>query len=101
MSSIKNKPYKILVAPRVTEKSTTIGSTGSGMVFDVNPKANKIEIKHAIESVFDVKVAKVRTINSPAPGKRRRGALLSSKGSYKKAYVTLKEGSSLDIIEGL
>jgi large subunit ribosomal protein L23 len=101
MASIKDKAYKILSAPRVTEKSATVGSTGSGMVFEVNSKANKIEIKHAVEQVFDVKVAKVRTVNVPHAGKQKRGKLLSSKGSFKKAYVTLKEGSSLDIIEGL
>ncbi|HMO18127.1 MAG TPA: 50S ribosomal protein L23 [Oligoflexia bacterium] len=101
MASIKDKAYKILIAPRITEKSATVGSTGSGLVFDVHPKANKIEIKHAIEEVFDVKVGKIRTVNCPKPGKNRRGNLLSSKGAYKKAYVTLREGNSLDIIEGL
>lgn len=101
MSSIKDKAHKVLISPRVTEKSATIGSTGTGMVFEVNPKANKIDIKKAIEQTFDVKVAKVRTIVSPRAGKQKRGTLISNKGRFKKAYVTLKEGNSLDIIEGL
>ncbi len=101
MGSIKDRAHKILLTPRVTEKSATVGSTGSAMVFNVHPKANKIEIKSAVEQVFDVKVAKVRTLVAPRAGKQKRGSLLSSKGAHKKAYVTLKEGNSLDIIEGL
>jgi large subunit ribosomal protein L23 len=101
MASIKDRAHKILISPRVTEKSASVGSTGSAMVFNVHPRANKIDIKHAVEEIFDVKVGKVRTVISPRPGKQRRGSLLSNKGSHKKAYVTLKEGNSLDIIEGL
>ena len=98
MASLKDKAYKILKAPRMTEKS--VGAGGKGIVFDVNTKANKIEIKNAVESVFNVKVEKVRVVNCNAK-KRRRGELLSNRGGWKKAYVTLREGNSLDIIEGL
>lgn len=101
MASIKDKAYKILKNPLVTEKSATVGSSGSALVFEVHPKANKIEIKHAVESVFDVKVGNVRTCILPRPGKQKRGKLLSNKDVRKKAYVTLKEGNSLDIIEGI
>lgn len=100
MASIKDKAYKILKSPRITEKSAGVGSQGNGLVFDVNPKANKIEIKHAVESTFNVKVAAVRIVNCVAK-KRKRGELLSNRGAFKKAYVTLKEGNSLDIIEGI
>ncbi len=100
MASIKDKAYKILKSPRLTEKGTGVGKEGSGLVFNVNPKANKIEIKHAVESTFNVKVSQVRIVNTPAK-KRRRGELLSNRGTMKKAYVTLREGNSLDIIEGI
>ncbi len=100
MASNKDRAYKILKAPRITEKTAGVGQDGKGLVFDVNPKANKIEIKHAVESVFNVKVSKVRVINC-ASKKRKRGELLSNRGVFKKAYVTLKEGNSLDIIEGI
>lgn len=100
MASIKDKAYKILKAPRLTEKSAGSGSSGSSIVFEVNPKANKIEIKHAVETTFNVKVGAVRIVNT-ATKKRKRGELLSNRGVMKKAYVTLKEGNSLDIIEGI
>ena len=101
-SSIKDTAYKILIAPRLTEKASGIGSSTKGIVFEVNPRANKIEIKKAVEEVFDVKVGSVRTLTCVGGKKKRKGSeLLSRKGSWKKAYVTLKEGSSLDIIEGL
>jgi large subunit ribosomal protein L23 len=100
MASLKDKAYKILKAPRITEKSAGVGKEGKGLVFDVNTKANKIEIKKAIESVFNVKVETVRVLNCVAK-KRKKGAVLNNKGAWKKAYVTLSEGNSLDIIEGL
>jgi large subunit ribosomal protein L23 len=77
-----------------------MGSIENGIVFEVHPKANKTEIKRAVEQIFDVKVKAVRTINFQ--GKLKRvGARIGRQNAWKKAYVSLKEGSSIDIIEGL
>jgi large subunit ribosomal protein L23 len=69
-------------------------------VFDVAPEANKVEIRKAVEKIYDVKVRAVRTANFQGKVKRV-GRKIGRKSSWKKAYVLLKEGSSIDIIEGL
>lgn len=100
MGSIKKSKFSILRKPRVTEKSAVVGSLSNCVVFDVHPKANKIEIKKAVESIFDVKVKSVRTIN--VLGKlKRRGKNIGFENNWKKAYVSLQEGSSIEVIEGL
>lgn len=100
MSSIKKTPYDIVRRPRITEKSAALASTGERVVFEVHPRANKLEIKNAVEKLFDVKVEAVRTINSM--GKVKRVRLDSGRqAAWKKAYVTLKAGSSINVIEGL
>jgi large subunit ribosomal protein L23 len=102
MGSIVDSANKILKSPVLTEKATGVGSLGKGLVLEVSSKANKFEIKKAVEEVFGVKVDKVRTLNCVKRIKRRASSqLLSSKGSWKKAYISLKEGNALDIIEGL
>ena len=100
MSSIKKNAFQIIRRPRITEKSAYVGSENNAVVFDVHPKANKAEIKKAIEQIFEVKVQAVRTANYL--GKAKRASRHSAqRGAWKKAYVYLKEGSSIDIIEGL
>lgn len=75
------------------------GSVDNGIVFDVHPEANKQEIARAVEEIFDVKVKSVRVANYQ--GKVRRiGRNIGRRGTWKKAYVSLKEGK-IDIIEGL
>jgi large subunit ribosomal protein L23 len=83
----------LILQPIVTEKATFLMEENK-YVFEVAPKATKPEIKAAIESLFDVKVAKVNTMNPPRK-KRRVGRFLGFKPQYKKAIVTLKEGDSL------
>ena len=96
MSSV----YSILRRPHITEKSAYAGSLANSIVFEVDRRANKSQIKKAVEKVFDVKVKSVRTIN--LIGKIRRFKNRSGRqSSWKKAYVTLAEGSSIDLIEGL
>ncbi|OEU64138.1 MAG: 50S ribosomal protein L23 [Desulfuromonadales bacterium C00003094] len=88
--------HQIIKKPLVTEKVYQ-GSEGPQVVaFEVLPSANKIEIKQAIEKAFEVKVARVNTIL--VAGKIKRVGRKSGKRSnWKKAYVTLAEGSKLDL----
>jgi large subunit ribosomal protein L23 len=83
----------LVVKPIVTEKATFLMEENK-YVFQVAKKATKPEIKVAIESLFDVTVEKVNTINPPRK-KRRVGKFIGFKPQYKKAIITLKEGDSL------
>ncbi len=84
-----------IVKPIVTEKATILLEQNK-YVFDVSPKTTKPEIKAAIESLFDVKVVKVNTMNPPRK-KRRVGRFIGYKPRYKRAIVTLSEGDSIDL----
>ncbi len=91
------KPEEIIVRPLITEKSTRMQETGNQVVFRVLKDANKVEIRKAIEELFDVKVLAVRTQRTPTR-LRRVGSNLGRRPSWKKAIVRLREG---DRIEGL
>ena len=86
----------IIKAPIITEKSANIASDGQSYVFKVDVKANKTEIKQAIEKIFNVKVSEVRTINV-RPKKKRVGRYTGMTSKYKKAIVKLAEGSSIEL----
>ena len=86
--------YSILKLPVITEKSTFQKENHQVLTFKVARNANKIDIKHAVEKVFKVKVASVRTANFH--GKlRRQGRYAGRKPDWKKAYVTLKKGEKM------
>ena len=85
----------LIVKPIVTEKATMLLEQNK-YVFDVLQKATKPEIKAAIESLFEVKVTKVNTINPPRK-KRRVGRFVGYKTRYKRAIVTLVEGDSITL----
>jgi large subunit ribosomal protein L23 len=88
----------VIAGPLITEKGTLVGEEGNQVVFRVRPWANKIEIRRAVEQLFKVKVEKVRTVNYL--GKVRRvGRNVGRRASWKKAYVTLKEGHRIDFFE--
>lgn len=90
---------EVILAPLVTEKGTLVGELGNQFLFKVAPDANKIEIKKAVEDFFKVKVVRVHTVN--LLGKKRRvGRIQGQRPSWKKAYVTLAEGQSIDFFEG-
>lgn len=90
---IKN-PYRIILRPIITEKSTLLKEKNREVCFEVNPKANKIEIKKAAEQLFKIKVERVRIQNMR--GKMRRvGRSAGKKKDWKKAYVKLKEGEKM------
>jgi large subunit ribosomal protein L23 len=90
---------QIIIRPVVTERSTELADDRGAYTFIVSRDANKIEIKHAVETLFDVKVDSVRTANYR--GKWRRvGSAYGKKPAYKKAVVTLVEGERIDVYEG-
>ncbi len=92
--------FSVLIKPVITEKSSMIGQSGNRIVFKVAVKTTKLEIKQAIERVFGVTVKSVNTVNMLGKVKRTvRG--IGRKPSYKKAYVTLAEGQSVSVVEGL
>jgi large subunit ribosomal protein L23 len=88
----------ILLRPIVTEKSTTNIGGESTYAFEVGLKANKIEIRRAIEALYGVSVDQVRTI--VVRGKVKRfGRHQAKRSNWKKAYVTLTDGHSINIYE--
>ena len=91
--------YDVVIAPHITEKSTMLSETNA-VVFKVAPKASKPEIKAAVEALFNVKVTNVNTIVAKGKTKRWKGAPYR-RSDVKKAIVTLAEGQSIDITEGV
>ncbi len=86
--------YDVLQGPVVTEKSETIRALEQTLCFRVHPDATKTDIKNAVQTVFKVKVAEVRTANYE--GKlRRRGRYFGYRPNWKKAYVKLAEGQKM------
>jgi large subunit ribosomal protein L23 len=90
---------EILVKPLVTEKMTALQDEHNQYAFEVSPRANKIEIAHAIQKKFNVKVVSVRTVNLRGKSKTqltKRGRFQGETAAWKKAIVTLKEGEKID-----
>lgn len=86
----------IIIAPVVTEKSSAVSSDGKTYVFKCNKNANKFQIKDAVEKAFNVKVAKITTLNTKAKD-RRVGRYTGKTKTYKKAYVTLVDGDKIEL----
>ena len=96
--------YDVLVRPLVTEKSSYQSSKLSQHSFVVADKATRTLVKDAVETLFDVTVERVNILNAPAKRSRRTRSrrLLVRRASFKKAIVTLAEGSKpLEIFEGV
>ena len=92
--------YGVVRKARLTEKSMTLQESNNQIVVQVDPQANKIEIKDAVEKLFNVKVSDVRTIN--VQGKKKRiGRHMGKRADWKKAIVSLAEGQKVDFLEGL
>ena len=88
---------RILVSPVVSEKSTRLADQSKQMVFKVLPDASKPEIRKAVEKMFDVTVTRVQVSN--VKGKIKRfGQAMGRRSDWKKAYVTLAEGSDIDFV---
>ena len=87
--------YDIIRRPRITEQSVHVQNEHNQYTFEVHPKSNKNEIKKAIESLFEVKVTKINTMNKH--GKLRRvGKSTGLSAAWKKAIVTLAEGQQIE-----
>ncbi len=94
------KDYEIILGPVDTEKGNIQKEELNKLTFEVAKSANRVQIRKAIESVFDVKVASVRTLN--VKGKiKRRGRILGKRKDWKKAVVTLVPGHRIKFFEGV
>lgn len=105
------KPHQIIKRPLLTEKSNRLKETGGTpgvdesllepkVLFEVHSDANKIQIRQAVEALFDVKVADVRT--QIVRGKvKRMGRFVGQRSNWKKAIVTLQAGKKIEFFEGV
>jgi large subunit ribosomal protein L23 len=92
--------YNVIKRPLFTEKGMDLKERENKVLIEVNPEANKHEIKKAVEGIFKVKVEKVATINER--GKLKRfGRSVGRTSERKKAVITLKKGAKLDFMEGV
>lgn len=92
-------PYAVLLRPLVTEKTTVL--TGQGKyVFEVDPRANKNQIKEAVQIAFNVRVTEVNTMNMKGKPKRF-GRKVTARPDWKKAVVTLVAGDKIELFEGI
>lgn len=97
-----NNPYQIVKYPLITEKSTILREDKSKYTFRVHKRANKIEIKRAIEAIFpDVQVVGVNTINVRGKPRRFRYNKRGKTPDWKKAVITLRPGDTIEIYETL
>ena len=90
--------YSVIDTVRLSEKATLLQETNNEYVFKVDRRANKLEIKRAVEQAFGVKVIGVRTANYSGKRKRVRRSDEGKTASWKKAMVRLKDGDSIDLI---
>jgi large subunit ribosomal protein L23 len=93
---------QIILKPVITERSAMLKERDSKFVFEVDPRANKREIKHAIEKLFGVTVLEVRTAvlrGKPKTTFMRAGRFTGRRSDRKKAYVTLAKGENIDIFD--
>lgn len=93
---------QILIRPIITEKTNMLQERRNRYTFEVNKDANKLEIRKAVEEYYNVTVAKVNTCIMPAKAKSRnsrRNVLHGRRASYKKAFISLAPGETIDIYD--
>ena len=93
-----------IVKPLVTEKVTDLTEKHNAFCFVVRPEANKLQIQNEVEALYNVKVVSVNTVNYAGKNKSRytkAGLLRGKTNAFKKAYVTLKEGESIDFFSNI
>ena len=95
----RERIYKVLVAPHISEKATMAAEKANTIVFTVAIDSTKKEIKAAVEKLFEVEVKSVNTLITKGKTKRQ-GLRQGRRSDVKKAYVTLKEGQDLDFVGG-
>ena len=94
------KARDIILRPVVTEKGNHAREVQNVVTLAVNPRANKHQIRSAVEEIFEVKVAGVRTMRMPRK-LRRRGRFVGRRPEWKKAIVVLAEGQAIEFFEGV
>ncbi len=94
---MKKSPGAIVKRLQLTEKGTLLSERENKYLFKVHPSANKVEIKQAVEELFNVSVDKVNTMNYRGKRKRLRTVRFGRRADWKRAVVTLSEGSKIDL----
>lgn len=95
----QERVYQILLGPHVSEKSTIVADEASQVVFRVAKRATKLEVRRAVERLFEVRVRDVRVTN--VKGKRKGfGRIRGRRPDWKKAYVSLEPGQNTDLFGG-
>ena len=89
--------FDVIVRPVITEKSNAASDLGNQYTFEVAEAANKIQIKEAVEIIFDIDVLKVNTMVMPKKRGKRGRKFYTRKSSWKKAVVTVAAGQSIDL----
>ena len=92
--------HDIIKRPIITEKTSIQKETHNQLTFEVVRRANSVEIKKAIEGIFNVNVAKIRTMQVKGKTKQR-GRIVGKRRDWKKAIVTLMPGERIDFFEGV
>jgi large subunit ribosomal protein L23 len=93
--------YTVLLEPMITEKAAMIGGADhTGVVFKVARKASKDQIREAVENIYSVQVESIRTANYLGKPKRS-GRSAGRRAAYKKAFIRLKPGFAIELIEGV
>ena len=96
------KPRQIILRPIITEKTTFMQERENTVCFEVDRRANKIQVRKAVEELFDVKVTGVHIVNRKGKPILRYGRTVNHRAASRKAYVTLAEGSkTLEFFEGI
>ncbi len=93
--------YEVIKRPIITEKSQYLASVHNQCTFEVDRRANKVQVKRAVETIYGVRVVGVNMINVPAKGARRWGRRrVVRQSAWKKAVVKLAEGDKIAVFEG-
>ena len=96
------KSREIVLRPLVTEKTTMMQELGNTVCFEVDRRANKIQIRKAVEELFDVQVESVHVVNRKGKPRLRYGRVASHRAAVRKAYVKLAPGSkTLEFFDGI
>ena len=95
---IKEKIFKVLEGPHISEKASLLADREKQIVFKVSRRATKQDIKEAVEQMFSVQVKKVNVLNVPGKRKKTKGHL-GKRNDWKKAYVALQPGCDINFSE--
>ena len=97
---MSEKLHQVLIRPLLTEKVTSLRESGNTVAFVVSSRANRVEVRRALESLLKVKVERVNILNEMGKTKRL-GRFVGKKQDWKKALVTLKAGEKLELYESV